>query len=248
MSILLEVCVETIEDACVAAELGAQRLELCSALSVGGVTPSLGMAQAAVEETALPCIALIRPRGGDFLYSEREAGAMLRDVERLREVGCAGIAIGALTSEAQLAHGLLREMVDAAGEMHACLHRAFDATTNLEDALETAVQLGLRRILTSGGAADAAAGKERIAALVALAQGRIEILPGGGVRSSNAAQLVRTSGVDQVHSSCGGFVASEMRERPAHLVLGRGETGDSGNWRVDPLELRALLEVLGGLP
>lgn len=223
MKVALEVCVETLDDAHIACEGGADRLEICSTLSVGGVTPSLSTAQLAVEETSLECVALVRPRAGDFLYSARSISVMVKDIEKLAGVGVRGVALGALRPDGRLAREALRDLLEAAHPMYGVLHRAFDETIDLEAALETAVELGFRRILTSGGKADAPSGAQRIADLVQRSEGRIEILPGGGVRSSNVLDLVRSTGVHQVHSSAGGW--------------------DAG-WRIDSSELKALVSAL----
>jgi copper homeostasis protein len=223
VKVALEVCVETLDDAHIACECGADRLEICSTLSVGGVTPSLAMAQMAVEETSLECVALVRPRAGDFLYSARAISVMVKNIEKLAGVGVRGVALGALRSDGRLDREALRDLLEAAHPMYGVLHRAFDETIDLEAALETAVDLGFRRILTSGGKADAPTGVRRIADLVQRSAGRIEILPGGGVRSSNVLDLVRSTGVHQVHSSAGGW--------------------DVG-WRLDSSELQALVGAL----
>jgi len=244
MKKLLEVCVDNLEDALVAAAEGADRLELCGALPVGGITPSSGFVRAAVEDCGVPCVALVRPRSGDFLYTARERKGMRRDVEGFREAGCRAVMVGALTADARLDAEAIRELVGAAGEMDVGLHRAFDATRDLSAALELAIELGLRRVLTSGGASSAPEGSEILGRLTRDAAGRVEILPGGGVRSTNAAELLRVSGASQVHASCGGLRASPVKGRPAHLVLGRAERGDADSWRVDLQELRALRAVL----
>ena len=247
MTKLLEVCVDNLEDAMYAARNGADRLELCGVLSAGGVTPSDGFVRAAVEESGLQCIALVRPRSGDFLFTRHERYSMRRDVESLFEAGCHGVAVGALTAEARLDRQALAELVQAAGSMEVVLHRAFDATQEPLRELETAVELGFRRVLTSGGAAQAPAGVEQLARLVQAAAGRIEILPGGGVRSSNALELLRVSGATQLHASCGVLQPSLMSKRHEHLVLGRNESGAAENWRIDQEELRSLRAILDSL-
>ena len=248
MSVLLEVCVETVEDACTAAAAGARRLELCRALAVGGVTPSPAMVRAAVEESGVECVALVRPRGGDFLYTARERRVLLAEVEDLRESGVRAVVVGALTPEARLDTRLARDLADAAGPLERVLHRAFDASADLEGTLEEAIGAGFRRVLTSGGAPTAPEGAARIAALVERAAGRIELLPGGGVRAANVRELVVRTGVRQVHASCGAWRAGGMRVRPRELAFGSTEEPGRGNWRVDEDELRRLVEALGSLP
>jgi copper homeostasis protein len=247
VKVALEVCVETLGDAHSACAAGADRLEICSVLAAGGVTPSIGLARAVSEATSLECVALVRPRAGDFLYTAHERSVMLRDIEALRDAGVAGVAIGALRPDGQLDSGALHDLLSAAGPMYGVLHRAFDATIDLDAALETAIELGFRRILTSGGEAAAPTGAGRIAEVVERSAGRIEILPGGGVRAANVQELVRTTNVRQVHSSAGAWQAGGMTFRNRKLVLGSDESAQAANWRVDSEELAALVRALRAL-
>jgi copper homeostasis protein len=201
MSILLEVCVDDAAGLHAAVQGGADRIELCSSLGVGGVTPSAGlMAEAA--KLAIPVVALIRPRGGGFVYSETEEQVMRRDIELAAELGLAGVAIGALTSEGLLDLPLLRRLIWCAQGLQLTLHRAFDLVPDPAKALEDAVALGFHRILTSGGAPKAPAGAARLAALVAQSRGRIRILAGSGINADNVDELLRSTGVLEVHASC----------------------------------------------
>ncbi len=203
MTCLLEVCVDDIAGLDAAQQGGADRIELCSSLGCGGLTPSAGlMAEAA--RRSLPVIALIRPRSGGFVYSEAEARVMLHDIARAAELGLDGVAIGALTPERQLDLPLLERLIRAAadGQLQLTLHRAFDLVRDPGAALEAAIALGFQRVLTSGGAPTAAAGAAQLAALVRQSQDRIRILAGSGIRPGNVAALLAAAGVHEVHASC----------------------------------------------
>lgn len=202
MSCVLEVCVDDVAGLDAAQQGGADRIELCSSLGCGGLTPSDGlMAEAA--RRSLPVIALIRPRSGDFVYREAEARVMEHDIARAAELGLAGVAIGALTPERELDLALLERLIHAAnGRLQLTLHRAFDLVREPGAALEAAIALGFQRVLSSGGAPTAAAGAPQLAALVRQSQGRIGILAGSGIRPDNVAALLAATGVPEVHASC----------------------------------------------
>jgi copper homeostasis protein len=197
---ILEVCVDTVAGLEAAVAGGADRIELCSALGLGGLTPSAGfMAQAA--GSGVPVMAMIRPRAGDFVWSEAELRVMERDIAAARAAGMAGVVLGALQPDGRLDRTALARLVLAARGMDLTLHRCLDLVPDRNEALEAAVALGFRRILTSGGAATAEAGADGLAALVAQAAGRIVIMPGAGVTAANAARLVGL-GTDELHGSC----------------------------------------------
>jgi copper homeostasis protein len=202
---LLEVAVDSSEDAHAAARAGADRIELCAALERDGLTPDIGALRALRDHPAIRFVSMIRPRAGDFRYDERSASAMAAAIEVARASGAAGVVFGALTAEGVIDAALCARLVEAAGaNLETVFHRAFDALADPFDGLERLIDLGFTRVLTSGGgacAADAACA-DRIARLVEAARGRIEILPGGGVRPGNAAELVRRTGCRAVHSSC----------------------------------------------
>lgn len=202
MSCVLEVCVDDIAGLDAAQQGGADRIELCSSLGCGGLTPSAGlMAEAA--RRSLPVIALIRPRSGGFVYSEAEVRVMQHDIARAAELGLTGVAIGALTPERQLDLALLERLIRATdGRLQLTLHRAFDLVREPGAALEAAIALGFQRVLTSGGAPTAAAGAAQLAALVRQSQDRIRILAGSGIRPDNVADLLAATGVHEVHASC----------------------------------------------
>lgn len=197
---ILEVCVDTQDGLEAAVEGGADRIELCAALAVGGLTPSAGF-MAGAESCGVPVMAMIRPRAGDFVYTEGETAQMEADISTACSIGLAGVVFGANLPDGRLDTNLLRRLRQAARGADCTLHRAFDLVPDMEAALETAIALGFSRILTSGGARSAPEGATRIAALVRQARGRISIMPGSGVTSANAAALAAL-GVREIHGSC----------------------------------------------
>lgn len=179
---------------------GANRIELCANLSVGGTTPSASLIAAVLDETKLPVFVMIRPRGGDFVYSDDEIEAMLRDIEQVGSTRVAGIVTGALTPDARVDVGRTHALVNAASGLPVTFHRAFDSTDNLPHALEQLIQIGVSRVLTSGGAPTALEGASAIADLVDQARDRIAIIAGGGVREHNVRELIARTGVREVHA------------------------------------------------
>ncbi len=179
---------------------GAGRLEVCDRLDLDGLTPADDLLAAAVA-TGVPCVAMVRPRGGAHVWSRDEHAALLADVARVRGLGARGVVLGAITAEGRVDRALVAALVDAAGSTPVIFHRAFDATTDPFEALEELVELRVARILTSGGTVDAFAGRFRLREFVERARGRIVILPGGGVRAHNAAAIVAATGVRELHSS-----------------------------------------------
>ena len=195
----LEIVAQSAEDAVAAERSGADRVELVSALSLGGLTPSLGLLQTVRARCALPIAAMLRPRSGGFAYSSHELDAMARDAERFVAEGAQGLVFGVLDARGLIDERANARLVAQGGE--ATFHRAFDVLPKPFEALEALIGLGFRRVLTSGGKPSALEGAETIRRLVERADGRIEILAGGGVRASNAAEIVARTGVDQLHSS-----------------------------------------------
>ncbi|MCA0274980.1 MAG: copper homeostasis protein CutC [Proteobacteria bacterium] len=235
MAVTLEICVDTSAGLAEAIAEGADRIELCSALSLGGLTPSAGfMAEAA--GCGLPVMAMIRPRAGDFVFSAAELAQMEADIATARSAGLAGVVLGASLPDGQLDLPALRRLKAAAGAMDCTLHRAFDLVPDQAQALEQAVSMGFSRILTSGGATTAAAGANRIAALMAQAAGRIVIMPGSGISAANAGRFV-AMGVREIHGS--GSIAHAVRGRTVDLGF-----GPATERRTDAATIRALRHCL----
>ena len=201
--ILVEVCVETVGDAVAAAAAGAGRIELNSALSLDGLTPSPGLLAETRQAVRRPLVVMTRPRAGDFCYSRAELRALRRDVEFAIGNGADGVAFGVLTADGRVDARRCKEVLRGidGGDTEIVFHRAFDAVPDPGEALEQLVDLGVRRVMTSGGAATAAAGAGVISELVRRAAGRIEILPAGGVRPANAVRIIRRTGCRQLHTS-----------------------------------------------
>lgn len=198
--ILVEAAVETLESALAAERAGADRIELCVNLNEGGTTPSTGLTAAVVDGTHLPVFVLIRPRAGDFVYADDEIDLMGRDIETAGIIGVAGIVTGALNSDCSVDVEQTRALVKSAAGLPVTFHRAFDATMSKSDALEQLIDLGVTRVLTSGGATTAMEGADVISALIDQAQGRIAIIAGGGIREHNVSDVIARTGVREVHT------------------------------------------------
>ena len=203
MSLLREACCPSLEAVLAAGRTGACRIELCERLEIGGVTPSEALLRAALAATDLPVNVLVRPRGGDFVYDEAEVEAMLESIRLCRALGANGVVIGALTPSGAVDLPVMRRLVAAAkGDLSVTFHRAFDETADPAAALEDIIALGCDRLLTSGHAPDAFAGRAQIGALVRQAAGRIVVMAGCGVRPGNIGQIARETGAPEFHSSC----------------------------------------------
>lgn len=198
---LLEICVDDVAGLESAVVGGADRIELCSALGSGGLTPSRGFMSVAAR-APIPVFALIRPRAGGFIYSEAEVSVMEADIAAARDAGLAGVVIGAATADGSLDQHAIRTLAQAAQGLDLTLHRAIDVVSDMERALDLAIELGFSRVLTSGGARHAEEGIDVIARLVQRSAGKISIMPGGGVRPENAAHFLAIPGVTELHASC----------------------------------------------
>lgn len=204
----LEVCVDDADGLAAAIEGGADRIELCAALSIGGLTPTAGL-MALAGPPPVPVYAMIRPRPGDFVFSAGDLDMMRRDIDAVRDAGLAGVVLGASLADGGLDAPMLRKLTGHAAGLGLTLHRAFDLVPDFNDAMELAIELGFERILTSGGAKSAPQAIDRLAELVELAAGRLSIMPGSGVTLDTVDALLARLSVSEVHSSC------SIRE-PAH--------------------------------
>jgi copper homeostasis protein len=216
---LLEICFDSVEAAVAAAEGGADRLELCAGLVEGGTTPSRGAIELALERVRVPIVVLVRPRRGDFLYSKLEIATIERDIDAAKAAGAAGVALGVLRADGTIDVENTRALVARARPLAVTFHRAFDFVRDARLGLETLIELGVERVLTSGGAVSAEAGAESIAKLVGSARGRIAIVAGGGVRAHNVKALVERTGVREVHGTARELVDSEMVARDDSFSL-----------------------------
>ena len=199
--ITLEIACGDLRDALAAESARADRVELCSALELEGLTPSLGTAVEAYRLLSIPFVAMVRPRAGDFVYGSGELGVMLRDAQLLLDAGAQGIVVGCLTSGGTVDARACEQFVALAGESETVFHRAFDRIRDQMTALQTLMDLGFTRVLTSGGAPTAAQGAKKIRSFVERSAGRIEILPAGGIRENNVEAVITQTGCTQIHLS-----------------------------------------------
>ena len=202
--VTVEICLEDIESAIAAQCGGADRIELCDNLTVGGTTPSIGMIQQVRQQLQIDLQVLVRPRGGDFCYTDLEFGVMRRDVEAAKSAGANGIVTGILNPDGTIDVQRTQELVRLALPAPVTFHRAFDHTPDPLSALETLVDYGISRILSSGQAPSAYEGLSLLSQLQETTQGRISIMAGGGVNSRNALSIVRQTRISEIHvgSSC----------------------------------------------
>jgi len=214
MPTFLEICCGSIDDALQAQAGGAQRIELCSALFLGGLTPSLGTMQYARQQLKLPIIAMVRPRGGGFCYTDAEFATMERDAETMLAEGADGIVFGILREDGTIDLRRTRRLREIAGAKQSVFHRAFDVTPDPFRALDELIGLGVTRILTSGQQDTVPEGADLIRRLIEYAADRIEILPGGGIKPFNLEDVVARTGCTQVHMTA--FKTVEDRSTHQH--------------------------------
>ena len=244
----IEGCVDSHASALAACRGGADRLELCANLSIGGTTPSPGLFRLVRRDCAVPVNVLIRPRFGDFLYDQAEAEEMEDCVRRFRDLGADGVVLGALTPDGTLDEAVMSRLMWAAGDMEVTLHRAFDMTRDPLEALAAAIRLGCRTILTSGQERDALAGAETLGTLRERAMGRVNIMAGCGVRKENIQEIHRRTGVRIFHTSGRrGPVNSGMTYRKPTVSMGLPSLPEYELWRTDEEEFRACAEMVHGL-
>jgi copper homeostasis protein len=218
-TLIIEACVDTVESAIAAQRGGADRMELCASLLEGGTTPSSGAIEIARNNVSIPIYVMIRPRGGDFLYSHADFEVMKRDVEMAKSLGVDGVALGILTKDGDVDIQRTRELIERARPLDITFHRAFDMTRDPHRSLEELIALGVNRVLTSGQEASAAEGVRLIRSLVEAARGRIAIMAGGGLNESNIRQVVTSGGVRELHFSGRSELESAMHYRNPNVRL-----------------------------
>jgi copper homeostasis protein len=218
---VLEICVESVEHAVAAERGGAHRLELCSDLPSGGTTPSAGLMKTARRHVRVPIHVLIRPRAGDFCYSDHELEIMRNDILAAKQFGMDGVVLGILREDTCVDVERTQALVKLAHPLPVTFHRAFDVTGNLETSLEEVIQTGASRILTSGGEPRAADALPTLARLVQAAKGRILLMPCGGIDSENVERIIRATSAREFHTSVGA-------SRPGSTSGGNGMPNGTG--------------------
>lgn len=235
-----ELCAETLQACLAAGEGGADRIELCSALSEDGLTPSHGLIHAAVRRSGLPVHVLLRPRAGNFFYSDEEFELMCDDLLHARTLGASGFALGVLRADATIDIERTRTLVELASPLEVTFHRAFDLVSSLYEALDDVITTGCHRILTSGGEGDVVVGAANLATLVDLAKNRITIVAGGGLRVENAAPVARTSRATHFHGS----VRRSTNRASVQEKGGILAPSTTDQFSVDPAEIRTMIREL----
>lgn len=216
----MEVCIDSVESALNAERGGAIRVELCSNLMEGGTTPSLGMLRIIKQRTPVPVFVMIRPRGGDFLYSDDEFYVMKEDIRILKEGGADGIVFGILSSQGEVDIERCQELLELSRPLPVTFHRAFDMLKDPFTSLEILIQLGFDRILTSGQDSSALEGLPTISHLVEKAKERIIIVPGGGITERNLERILRGSGAKEFHCSARTSFPSSMSYKNTNTSMG----------------------------
>lgn len=239
-----ELCTYSLEACHIAARLGIDRVELCASPADGGTTPSIASIERASTISGIDVCVMIRPRGGDFLYTDEEFHTMLDDIVHARKAGATGVVFGILTPDGHIDTARTRHLVEAAESMETTFHRAVDMTADYLQAVEDIISTGCTRILTSGGYDKASEGISNITHAVSLAAGRIEIMAGSGINSSNALRLAST-GIDALHFSAKRTIPSGMTYRNPRISMGGTEAVDEFALRtVDEEEVRKILRVV----
>lgn len=240
MSLILEVCIESAESAIAAEAGGANRVELCDNLMEGGTTPSAGMVALTLDRVSIDVLMMIRPRGGDFLYTDLEYEIMLKDIEVAKSLGVYGVVFGLLTPDGKVDKDRTAKLIEASRPLKVTFHRAFDMTVDPLEALEDLIELGVDRILTSGQESSTDQGLPLLAKLVEQANGRTIILPGCGINEDNIAELVASTGVDECHVTGKHQIPSQMTYTNSKVFMGVPGAPEYEKTVVDPNRIRAL--------
>ncbi|MBK9291293.1 MAG: copper homeostasis protein CutC [Bacteroidetes bacterium] len=207
---LLEICADGLANALLASKHGAHRIELCENLESGGLTPSFGTLSLAANSLDVPVHVLIRPRRGNYTYDSLEKQIILNDIARVVRLGFQGVVVGALRADGTLDEHAMKLFVEAADGLNITFHRALDVCKEPEKTIEQLIRLGVERVLTSGGASSAMHGMENLTRWQQLLGDQIKIMAGGGIRASNAAHIIRQSGVSEIHMSAKMVVSSPV--------------------------------------
>ena len=246
--VLLEVCANSVTSALAAQIGGALRIELCENLYEGGTTPSHGQILMTRKLLNIKLYVLIRPRTGDFLYSDIEMDVMASDVQFCAEAGCDGVVIGMLNANGTINKGGCKKLIDIAKQsgLGVTFHRAIDMCSDMNKALEDIIELGCERILTSGGKTTAIEGVATIARLMKQAAGRIIIMPGSGINENNAADLVQYTGAVEIHLSARTRIPSKMIYLNDHILMGDKNGNEYVIDGTDPERVKQILKLANG--
>jgi copper homeostasis protein len=240
---LLEICAGSLTSALNAQAGGAGRIELCDNLSEGGTTPSPGIIKQAVQRLSIPVFVLIRPRAGDFLYSDEEFSVMKDDIIFCKEHGVKGVVLGVLNADASVDMERTKELVELARPLAVTFHRAFDMTANPFKAMEDIISLGIERILASGQASNAIDGADLIQQLNNRTHNRIIIMPGGGITEHNVSELITRTGVKEVHASLRSPVKSRMTYRNETTSMGKSGAKEYEWMETDAERVRMIIHA-----
>jgi copper homeostasis protein len=239
--VTLEVCVDSMESAMAAERAGAHRVELCGVLADGGVTPSAGLMAVAREKLKIGLQVMIRPRGSDFCYSEEEFGIMQRDILQAKALGADGVVFGILDLDGKIDTRRTKQLTELASPLKVTFHRAFDMTSDLMASLRELKGTGVQRVLTSGGQQTATEGAAALKQLVEAANNGIEIMAASGIEAHNVAELLRRTGVREVHASLRSLVSSAMRFQNQRVSMGTSKGREYQRFVVDQEKVRKLL-------
>ena len=242
--VLIEVCVDSVASAVAAQQGGATRIELCSDLIEGGITPSAGLIGMVRARVSIGLQVIIRPRGGDFCYTDEEVEIMRRDIAVAKELGADGVVLGILDVDGHVDVHCTRQLVELARPLNVTFHRAFDMAADLFGSLEDVCDTGADRLLTSGGEQKCLQGAETIARLAKLARGRIAIMAGGGIGYQDAAAIIERTGVREIHVGLSTPVPSPMRHHNPRLSMGKVQGREYERVQVLEENVRNLLSAI----
>ena len=241
---LLECATDSVESALAAAKGGADRLELCANLIIGGTTPTLALYDEVRSHSDIPLFILIRPRFGDFLYTDYEANVICREIEMFQKAGAEGVVIGSLNKDGSLNAEHMKRFIDSAKDMSVTLHRAFDMCADPFETLKQAKKLGVNTILTSGQAPSSLEGIDLYEKLIEKANGEISILAGGGIKASTIEKLVKQTSLTAFHMSGKIVVESSMEFRNPAVSMGLPGISEYNIWLTDENNVREARRVL----
>jgi len=241
---VLEVCIDSVESAIAAEHGGAKRVELCSDLLEGGITPGAGLIASVRRRIGIDLFVMIRPRGGDFYYTDLEFEVMQDEIEHARRLGADGVVLGLLDQQGRVDIARTRKLVELAHPLPVTFHRAIDMTPDLTASLEDVLATGAARILTSGGAPTVTLGLAEITRLVKSSDGRIAIMPGSGITPGNVAAIARATGAKEFHSSVRTAFASPVHFRKQGMTMGDLSDREYQRFVVREENVRALVDAL----